>query len=639
MDTGWLSIEGSTEKAKARFPARQRKDNGMSPADETVQTESREISKASPSDEAGRLSFSVEEITPELASQMLEKSASKHTDKKATATYAKAMENGAWILNGQPIIFDEEGRLIDGVQRLSACIVAGVPFKTIVARNVRADTLHTIDQHRRRSYTGVLESRGIRNAGAVIRTMSKLIRIENGALGRDHLQFSWSRYDRVLAANPEIIEAVDIAQRNSGSQLHSTARPVLAYMALRAGHKTELLNFLRETGPNRTLGLDSPPGAFCMQVAVLQANGAALHVDHALALGILAFNDFVKGKKVTKHYSWKPDYGNAPLNKQGEPESMKSVRAHAPDNLGLPTVDGYPGLREGHIDTKADLADEPGDSQIMQELREGREADRRKKQVRMVNVTPDLAREWLQFNTENRKIQQHHIDVIARDITKGNWMLNAQPICFTNDPTHPKKDDPPRLLNGQHRLHAVIAADMPIEVPIATGIPEAAFATFDTHAKRNVRRTGARVDDRVIAAAAKLQWKEDHGFPLTGSGNTPSSSELLQTLDEHPDLPAGFGRSRRKGMTEIASAGVMTYFIYRVSREHAAYAEEFLDGLETGAGLEKGNPLLRIRNSLTKKKNVSRGDKLKVLIDAWEVYKVWKAEQEEEAKQAGLRLV
>lgn len=81
-------------------------------------------------------------------------------------------------------------------------------------------------------------------------------------------------------------------------------------------------------------------------------------------------------------------------------------------------------------------------------------------------------------------------------------------------------------------------ADVPIDVPIATGIPEAAFATFDTHAKRNVRRMGARVDDRVMAAAAKLLWKEENGFPPTGAGNTPSVTEIIQTLDAHPDLAA-----------------------------------------------------------------------------------------------------
>ena len=192
----------------------------MTPADEIIQAEQDDAVKAASTGEARYPVFSPnEEITPELAAEYLKKAPNAHEDKKAIATYAQAMRNGAWILNGQPIIFDQEGQLLDGVQRLNACIEAGVPFITMVARNVRADTLHTIDQHRRRSYQGVLESRGVRNPGKVVRTMSKLIRIENGSLGRETMPISWSRYDRVLDANPEIIEACDIAEKARGSKI------------------------------------------------------------------------------------------------------------------------------------------------------------------------------------------------------------------------------------------------------------------------------------------------------------------------------------------------------------------------------------------------------------------------------------
>ena len=588
--------------------------------------------------EAARLTFDVEEITPERASRLLESAVNPAEDKKAISTYAQAMTNGAWILNGQPIILDEAGRVIDGIQRLNACIKAGVPFQTIVARNVRADTLHTIDQHRRRSYQGVLESRGVRNAGKVVRTMSKLIRIENGSLGRENLPISWSRYDRVLSANPELEDACDIAETTRGSRLHSTARPVLAYMAIRAGLRAELLTFLREIGPDRTSGLDTPAGMFCMQVSVLEQNSLPLPVDNALALSILAFNDHVSGRKITQHYAWKEDYGTTPLDENGQPVSRAALREQAPANLGLPLVDGYPGLREGRFDTSQ--ATDAFGGQTDEEILKGAQADEGRERVRMMTVTPELAREWMQFNSGNRKVQKNHIDVIKRDILNGNWMLNAQPICFTGDPMAAANDDTPRLLNGQHRLHAIIAADAPIEVPIATGIPEEAFATFDTHAKRTVRRAGNRVDDRVLAAAAKLQWKEDNNLPLTGSGNSPSATEILATLERHPDISKGFARSRRRGMTEIGSSGVMTYFIYRVMREHAAMGEEFLDGIEYGANLDKDNPILSLRNiAKGRRGGLSRGETLTMLIDHWDAFREWKAEQGNAPKKKQLKLV
>jgi len=611
----------------------------MTPADEIVQTEREEATKASSIGGAKYPVFTPnEEITPERAAVYLKTAPNAIEDKKAIAKYAQDMRNGAWILNGQPIIFDQDGKLLDGVQRLNACIEANVPFNTMVARNVRADTLHTIDQHRRRSYQGVLESRGVRNPGKVVRTMSKLIRIENGSLGRETMPISWSRYDRVLDANPEIIEACEIAEKARGSRLHSTARPVLAYEAIRAGHIDKLHTFLREIGPDRTANMNTPTGTFCFHIAVLDAREETLQVDEALALATLAFNDMIHNRKPNAPYVWKPDLGATPLDDDGEPISRKALREHAPANLGLPLVDGYPGLREGRFDTKS-KTDEFG-GQTAEEIREGTKADAGKENVRMVLVTPDMAREWLLFNTGNRKIQKNHIDIIKRDILNGNWMMNAQPICFTDDPENPQSNEPPRLLNGQHRLHAIIAADVPIEIPIATGIPDAAFATFDTHAKRTVRRMGVRVDDRVLAAAAKLKWKEDNGFPLTGTGNPPSAAEILQTLDANPGLVNGFSRSRRKAMTEIGSSGVMTYFIFRVKNEHAEWGEEFLDGLEYGANLDKGNPILNLRNIIKqRRKSLSRGEMLTLLIDHWETFKAWKEKQEEQARKNQPKLI
>ena len=85
----------------------------------------------------------------------------------AVACYAHAMQSGEWVLNGMPLIVSRKGVLLDGVQRLYACMDAAVPFVTVLAENISDDTVHTIDQQRRRSFTGVLETRGIPHPAAV----------------------------------------------------------------------------------------------------------------------------------------------------------------------------------------------------------------------------------------------------------------------------------------------------------------------------------------------------------------------------------------------------------------------------------------------------------------------------------------
>ena len=54
-------------------------------------------------------------------------------------SYAEDMKAGLWQLNGEPIVFDEDGFLKDGQHRLAAILMSGVTIRTVVIRGVAAD--------------------------------------------------------------------------------------------------------------------------------------------------------------------------------------------------------------------------------------------------------------------------------------------------------------------------------------------------------------------------------------------------------------------------------------------------------------------------------------------------------------------
>ena len=79
----------------------------------------------------------VEMITPSSASVYLTKNTRNRAIKKFhVAKLAKDMKNGDWSLNGQTIVFDGNGQLIDGQHRLAACVLSGVPFMSYVIHGV-----------------------------------------------------------------------------------------------------------------------------------------------------------------------------------------------------------------------------------------------------------------------------------------------------------------------------------------------------------------------------------------------------------------------------------------------------------------------------------------------------------------------
>ena len=59
-------------------------------------------------------------ITPHMAEQLLSVNADeqRNINKRRVDQYATDMAKGLWKANGEPIIIDERGRLIDGQHRL-----------------------------------------------------------------------------------------------------------------------------------------------------------------------------------------------------------------------------------------------------------------------------------------------------------------------------------------------------------------------------------------------------------------------------------------------------------------------------------------------------------------------------------------
>jgi hypothetical protein len=537
---------------------------------------------------------------------------------QAVKAYAAAMKAGSWVLNGMPIIFGADGSLLDGVQRLKACVDAGVSFETVVAQNVDEATLHTIDQHRRRSYQGVLESRGERDPGSLMRLMSKMIRYEDGVLGTNRYSISWVRYDRVLEANPLLREAVELSNNSRVTLMHPAARNPLIYMALAAGHRAELQRLLAALLHVQDRVHLDPGGLLALQLQMDREQGGQLSPEEILAMGIMALNDMVSAN-TRKTYVWRPSYGTVPVDAAGRPTDPRRVSAEAPRNLGMPWLTGYPGLKNASFE-KA-LAEGFAPAPAVARTETGA-VDEQAYPIRFLTLEPDVARDWLnRYNVGNRRILATHVRTIARDIKAGNWMLNAQPICFSASG---------RLLNGQHRLLGCVEAEMPIDVVVMQGLAEEAFATYDIHARKTPRfgetiKSTASADPRVIAAAAKLLWRiESNVDPLASS--KPSSSEIKAVLERHPELPAAFPTGRK--LQHLVRAAIGTFVVYWVRQDNPAIADDFIEGLVSGAGLDADNPILKVRNKLMIDRRqpgaLERRDMYQLLMDAWGAYKAYR---------------
>lgn len=95
----------------------------------------------------------------------------------------------------------------------------------------------------------------------------------------------------------------------------------------------------------------------------------------------------------------------------------------------------------------------------------------------LVNVTPEMAADWLSKNEGNRKLREQHAAALARAMDEGKYKLTHQAIALTK-----RK----RLIDGQHRCRAVCIHNRPVNMYVAYDVPDDVFAVLDSGMPRKM---------------------------------------------------------------------------------------------------------------------------------------------------------
>jgi len=91
-------------------------------------------------------------------------------------------------------------------------------------------------------------------------------------------------------------------------------------------------------------------------------------------------------------------------------------------------------------------------------------------------ITPAVARKYLEKNIDNnRHISERTVAVYANDMKNRNWRITHQGIAFNTDG---------KLVDGQHRLMAVIKADTPVKMMVTRGLDAESMRNIDQNRPR-----------------------------------------------------------------------------------------------------------------------------------------------------------
>ncbi len=243
-------------------------------------------------------------------------------------------------------------------------------------------------------------------------------------------------------------------------------------------------------------------------------------------------------------------------------------------------------------------------------------------------VTPRMAEEILSRNTRNRPLKAGVVERYARDMAAKKWKHNAMPIRVAGDGT---------LMDGQHRLWAVIESNTPTDMIILDGLPEDAIDTIDNGAQRSYsdyRAIRAKAEGMALTYPNEFQavlrwiyWYETV-WPALSRGKVGSRigtfAELDAIAERFPKLPDYIGDAKMSVQKNHIIRQSTLAFVYAMAAEHdPKTAGGWLDVLARGVTDKPDHPALALRERMTNAK-INR-EKLDVMHELVFVIKSWNA--------------
>ncbi|MER6499919.1 hypothetical protein ABT218_11105 [Streptomyces sp. NPDC001455] len=243
---------------------------------------------------------------------------------------------------------------------------------------------------------------------------------------------------------------------------------------------------------------------------------------------------------------------------------------------------------------------------------------------RIVRVTPEIAERFLSRASVNRRLDMGQVRALAEAILRGEWKLTHQGIAF---------DKAGELLDGQHRLHAIIEANTPVEMLVFDGLPKEVFPVLDTGKRRSAADTLLSTGAKYLPLLSStirhvILFKTMPNDPWRGVRAHVSNDRILAAYNEDKDRygeAVTIGRELSKHLFASRTAVAAGFFL-TTEVAPAADIDEWISGLKSGASLDPGDARLALREvpkdiqKRGSKRRMGMRDQVAIYIKAWNAW-------------------
>lgn len=212
--------------------------------------------------------------------------------------------------------------------------------------------------------------------------------------------------------------------------------------------------------------------------------------------------------------------------------------------------------------------------------------------TRILMFDKDVAEAVLAYNTGNRRINKRKLEQLVGQLRREEFINTGEPIIISREGV---------LNDGQHRLQAVIDADVEIDMDVRFGISREAFRVTDTGASRTpgdvLTILGAHAGGQV-SSTVRLLLLYERGLP-----------ESIREFVSHQEIANAF--ERWKGIEDVV-AEVNRHAFPKAVKSIPLYAtaflasrspgkaklETWLDAVATGLDVGRDHPAYQLRERL-----------------------------------------
>lgn len=209
-------------------------------------------------------------------------------------------------------------------------------------------------------------------------------------------------------------------------------------------------------------------------------------------------------------------------------------------------------------------------------------------------IGPDEARKILdEHNAQNRTVKRKTVVQYTRSMKADEWEFVGDPIRF---------DRSGELLDGQHRLLAVVASGCPQTFVIVRNLEPDTQRYMDAGVKRSaadqLKIEGmAHPRDSAQIASLVMHWKGDDLPYMNIKYSTFEVVEFAECNIDGIESAAMHARTLYHATRATKAISGAAHFM-AAEASNATTANEFFNLLITGAGLATGSPVLLLRNKL-----------------------------------------